>query len=39
MKPGQVTREYVCQEDDRDAADAERGPSMDQGDPFEGLKD
>ena len=32
-------REYVCQENNRDAADEQGRPSLDLGDPFEGLDD
>lgn len=32
-------REYVCQENNRDGADEQGRPSMDLGDPFEGLDD
>ena len=41
LKPDWEMREYVCQENNRDAADAEGRPSMDLGDddPFGGLDD
>ena len=41
LQPGWEMREYVCQENNRDGADAEGRPSMDLGedDPFEGLDD
>ena len=37
LQPDWEMREYVCQENNRDAADEEGRPSMDLGDPFEGL--
>ena len=41
LKPDWEMREYVCQENNRDAADAEGRPLMDLGedDPFAGLDD
>jgi hypothetical protein len=42
LEPDWEMREYVCQENNRDAADAEGRPSMDLGDPedpFSGLDD
>ena len=42
LQPDWEMREYVCQENNRDAADAEGRPSMDLGDaedPFAGLED
>ena len=41
LQPDWEMREYVCQENNRDAADAEGRPSMDLGedDPFAGLDD
>ncbi|MBO9519049.1 MAG: hypothetical protein J7493_13365 [Porphyrobacter sp.] len=39
LEPGWEMREYVCQENNRDGADAEGRPVMDLGDPFEGLED
>ena len=41
LQPDWEMREYVCEENNRDAADAEGRPSMDLGedDPFAGLED
>jgi len=39
LQPDWEMREYVCQENNRDAADEEGRPSMDLGDPFEGPQD
>ena len=39
LQPDWEMREYVCQENNRDGADAEGRPSMDLGDPFEGPQD
>ena len=37
LQPDWEMREYVCQENNRDAADEQGRPSMDLGDPFEGF--
>ena len=41
LEPDWEMREYVCQENNRDAADAQGRPAMDLGedDPFAGLED
>src|SRR5690554_1423171 len=39
LQPDWEMREYVCQENNRDGADEQGRPSMDLGDPFEGLDD